>query len=67
MPKEKKWIKVTLDENAIQTVAEALRELALKKEEEGANSKTVQKISNLAYIFQELQTNNTLRDKPLKP
>lgn len=67
MSKEEKWQKVSLSESAIQTVAEALREHALKLEEEGADSKTVQKISDLAYIFQELGKDPSLRDKPLKP
>ena len=67
MEKQAKEISVSLTENAVQTIAEALRELALKKEEEGADSGLQENISNLAYIFQELGHNNTLRDKPIKP
>ncbi len=57
-------ITISLTETEVQLITKTLQEHALKLEEEDGDSEIIQKINNLAYIFQELQQDPKLRDKP---
>lgn len=58
---------VKLSENEVQLITQILQYKALKLQNEGANREYTEKISNLAYKFQELQQDPKLRDKPQNP
>ncbi len=53
-----------LSDEEIQLITKALQERALIIEELGGDTNTIQNLNNLAYKFQELGTDKSLRDKP---
>ncbi len=67
MEEKPQEIRIWVTEKELQLVTRALQERALKLEEEDGDTNTIQNLNNLAYKFQEWSTNNTFRDKPIKP